>query len=157
MSHGKNPSKVLTGVQATNSRRNRKRTKKSQSGGARVSGLSRGDQSVAPTGRGKSAERHAVGARKSGGSRKRTAESKDRRAGDAERLFKKVPELRTTAEKRQFVGDQWEELGSVKKACEVMGISPSTYYYRPKVDEAVREKQDADLKEKIEAIQVENP
>src|SRR3989442_2798099 len=105
MSHGKNPSKVLTGVQAASSRGNRERTKKSQPGGARVSGVCRGDQSVAPTSRGRSAERHTVGTRKSAGSRNRAFESKDRRAGDAERLFTKVPELRTTAAKRQFVGD----------------------------------------------------
>ncbi len=38
----------------------------------------------------------------------------------------------------------------------MIGISPSTYYYRPKVDAALREKQDADLKDKIEVIQAED-
>lgn len=36
-----------------------------------------------------------------------------------------------------------------------MGISTSTYYYRPKVSRAERDKRDADLRDKIEHVQIE--
>lgn len=39
----------------------------------------------------------------------------------------------------------------------MIGLSASTYYYRPKVSELERERRDADLKEQIEAIQLEHP
>jgi len=39
----------------------------------------------------------------------------------------------------------------------MMGVSPSTYYYRPKVDRAERERREAELREGIEALQVEFP
>ena len=36
-----------------------------------------------------------------------------------------------------------------------MGISTSTYYYRPKISRAERDKRDADLRDKIEHVQIE--
>ncbi len=37
----------------------------------------------------------------------------------------------------------------------MMGLSKSTYYYRPKVSRAERDKRDADLRDKIEYLQAE--
>jgi putative transposase len=39
----------------------------------------------------------------------------------------------------------------------VIGISPSTFYYKPKVSREEREKQDADLRDKVELVQTEHP
>src|SRR5690606_29735909 len=39
----------------------------------------------------------------------------------------------------------------------MIGLSPSTYYYNPKVSREERERQDADLRGKIEDIQAEIP
>lgn len=39
----------------------------------------------------------------------------------------------------------------------MMNLSPSTYYYRPKVSRAEREARDADLRDRIEAVQAEFP
>lgn len=38
-----------------------------------------------------------------------------------------------------------------------MGLSQSTYHYRPKVDRAQRERRDAELRDQIEAIHMEFP
>ncbi len=37
----------------------------------------------------------------------------------------------------------------------MMGLSKSTYYYRPKVSRAERDRRDADLRDKIEYLQAE--
>ncbi len=39
----------------------------------------------------------------------------------------------------------------------MIGLSPSTYYYKPKVSRAERDKKDADLRDKIEKIQAQFP
>jgi len=43
------------------------------------------------------------------------------------------------------------------KACEMMGLSMSSYYYEPKVSKAEKEEQDADLRGKIEQVRVTHP
>src|SRR5688572_13380453 len=50
--------------------------------------------------------------------------------GAGERLFKKVRGLRTTCEKRRFLDRHYQELGSVKKACQIAGLARSSYYYQ---------------------------
>jgi putative transposase len=39
----------------------------------------------------------------------------------------------------------------------MIGLSPSTFYYQPKVSREEREKQDVDLRDKIELVQTEHP
>lgn len=39
----------------------------------------------------------------------------------------------------------------------MMGLSPSTFYYRPTVAREDREKQDADLRDRVERVQTEHP
>ena len=48
-------------------------------------------------------------------------------------------------------------MGSVKGACEMIGISPSTYYYNPKGDRLEKSKQDSDIKAAIEKIREDLP
>ena len=39
----------------------------------------------------------------------------------------------------------------------MMGLSPSTFYYRPTVERAERERQDVDLRDRVERVQTEHP
>jgi putative transposase len=39
----------------------------------------------------------------------------------------------------------------------MIGLSPSTFYYQPKISREEREKQDADLRDKVELVQTEHP
>ncbi|HWU44596.1 MAG TPA: IS3 family transposase, partial [Bdellovibrio sp.] len=48
-------------------------------------------------------------------------------------------------------------MGSVKKACEMIGISTSTYYYKPKRSRLERAKEDLDIKAAIEKIRKDLP
>lgn len=79
------------------------------------------------------------------------------RADDAGGSFKKTGGLRTAQEKRAYIRNHLEEFGSVRRGCEVTGLSVSGYYYRPKMDPAERERKDADLRDRIEKIQAEFP
>jgi len=50
------------------------------------------------------------------------------------------------------------ELGlSVKDGCKMIGLSPSSYYYTPKVARVERDQRDAELRDRIEHIQGEFP
>jgi transposase InsO family protein len=65
--------------------------------------------------------------------------------------------MEATPEKRRFVGDHREQLGSVSEACRAVGLAVSSYYYKAKDDPEVKAQTDADLRDKIEAIQAELP
>jgi hypothetical protein len=54
----------------------------------------------------------------------------NRRSRDADRSFKKIPRGTGTEEKRRFIRDHAKKLGSVSKGCKVVGMPPSTYYYK---------------------------
>lgn len=90
------------------------------------------------------------------GKGKRAAPGQGRRAHDANRHSKKNRSLEKAAEKRKFVDNHVGEFGSVAAACRAVGLAPSSYYYREakKVDRA---KLDADIRDRIEAIQAEFP
>ncbi|MDX2244320.1 MAG: IS3 family transposase [Leptolyngbyaceae cyanobacterium bins.302] len=49
------------------------------------------------------------------------------------------------------------DVGGIRAACEMTGLSPSTFYYKPTIDRIEREKQDADLRDKIEEIHSDLP
>ncbi len=74
-----------------------------------------------------------------------------------DRPFKKIPRDASTPEKRRFIGNYWKEFGSVSKACQRVGLSQSSYYYQPKVDPLDRARRDAELRDRIEAIQAQFP
>lgn len=76
---------------------------------------------------------------------------------DADRYFKKIRRDGTTEEKRRAVSDNREQFGSVSKACEALGISQSSYYYKSKIDPKVRAQRDSDLRGLIEQIQSQFP
>lgn len=64
--------------------------------------------------------------------------------------------METAAEKRQFIDRHVKELGGVKAAARAVGISLSTYYYKPKTDKQVaRDARDAEIRDLIERVQAE--
>jgi transposase InsO family protein len=64
----------------------------------------------------------------------------------------------SAAEKRRYVGDHLEELGSVSKACKVARLPPSSYYYKPDSKRArQREAEDEKLRGQIDDIHSEFP
>ena len=72
--------------------------------------------------------------------------------------LKKTASLGSTAEKRQYVRDHLEQLGSVSKACQVTGLAPSSYYYKPdRSDRQRREAEDEKLRLQIDDIHAEFP
>ncbi|TVQ80943.1 MAG: IS3 family transposase [Bradymonadales bacterium] len=48
-------------------------------------------------------------------------------------------------------------VGSKQRACQMIGLSSSSYYYKPKVPREIREKSDADLRDAIERVRVDFP
>lgn len=85
------------------------------------------------------------------------ASCKDWSDGSGDRSFKKIPRDASTAEKRRFIRNHGKEFGSVSKACKRVGLSPSSYYYQPKIDPIVRASKDSDLRDRIEKIQAQFP
>jgi transposase InsO family protein len=66
--------------------------------------------------------------------------------------------LGSAEEKRRYIRDHRQELGSISKACQVAGLAPSSFYYNP--DARHRRQFEADdekLREKIERIHEEFP
>lgn len=91
------------------------------------------------------------------GTRDRKTSRQDWADGSRDRPFKKIPRDASTAEKRRFIGCHWKEFGSVSKACKQVGISLSSYYYKPKVEPSERAHRDAELRDRIEQIQSQFP
>ena len=158
--NGKNPSKVRTRIQTPNGRTGRDRASNDGPGRTRVSNLAKPDRTVAKTvsQQRQRSGRPAVPTGAPIGSREREAEGEDRRPGHANRTPKKTASLGSTAEKRQYVRDHLEQLGSVSKACQVTGLAPSSYYYKPdRSDRQRREAEDEKLRLQIDDIHAEFP
>ncbi|MCK5139476.1 MAG: IS3 family transposase, partial [Thermodesulfovibrionia bacterium] len=61
----------------------------------------------------------------------------------------------TTKEKREFIADHWQEFGGVKRGCKMLNMARSSYYYKEGNDFR-KQKEDADLRDRIEKIVVEH-
>src|SRR5207302_321308 len=82
----------------------------------------------------------------------------DRRSGHADGPYKKIANLGSAEEKRRYIRDHRQELGSISKACQVAGFAPSSYYYKPNQKRRrQREANDEQLRQQIEGIQEELP
>lgn len=90
------------------------------------------------------------------GTRKREAQGKDWRAYNDSRLAKKNGKLEKTADKREAARNYAKEFGSVSAACIAVGISKSSYYYRPQKQINTAEKE-ANVRDLIEQAQAEFP
>jgi len=92
------------------------------------------------------------------GSRERKAQGQGGRARHADGPFKKIASLGSAAEKRGYIDNHREELGSISKACQVAGLPSSTFYYKPdKQHRKRRDDQDEKLRQLIERIHEELP
>jgi putative transposase len=66
--------------------------------------------------------------------------------------------LDSAAEKRRYIRDHRKELGSISKACQIVGFASSSYYYKPDPDHRHREHlADERLRQQIESIQAQFP
>lgn len=71
---------------------------------------------------------------------------------------KKNGRMETAAEKRRFARNQLKKFGTVSEACRAVGLAPSSYYYQPKEKRRIKqEKEEADIRDLIEEVQVEFP
>ena len=156
--NGKDSSKIRSRVQTSTHRRDRSRPYDHIPGRTRSSAVKKSGRALA----------HAVSQQRSGrssvatgtpvGSREREAQVQDWRSGDADGPFKKIASLGSAAEKRRYIGDHREELGSISKACQVTGLPSSTFYYKPdKQHRKRRDDQDEKLRQQIEPIHEEFP
>lgn len=105
--------------------------------------------------RGKLGQAHSQGEGASSGDRETQGEGG--RASNDDRLVKKNSRRLTTSEKRKWVRDHGKEFGTISEACKVVGLSASSYYYKPKIDPVERARRDADLRGLIEEIQSKFP
>jgi len=156
--NGKNPPKVRSRFQKASDRTNRSRRADL---GAGCTGLSAGAQCVGTLANSVSKQPVDPGSHGTGmsaGSRKREAQIQDWGSGDAGGVFKKTASLGSAAEKRRYIGDHREELGSVSKACKVTRLSPSSYYYKSNGRRAQkRDAEDEKLRRQIDDIHSEFP
>jgi putative transposase len=92
------------------------------------------------------------------GGREQKAQVQDCRSGDGDGPYKKTASLGSAEEKRRYIRDHIEELGSVSKACQVSGLAPSSFYYKSNAKHRRRRvDQDNKLRLQIERIQEEFP
>src|SRR5215467_447756 len=154
--NGKNPSQIRSRFQTASDRPDRSRPVEFGAGGA---GLSDRPQRAGTLARAVSPERpggSSIEPRAGTGSRERETAGQDRRSGDADGPFKKIADLGSTAEKRRYIRDHRQELGSVSQACQVTGLAASSFYYKPNPQHRRRrEKQDEKLRQQIEQIHEE--
>jgi putative transposase len=87
----------------------------------------------------------------------REASRKDWSDGGADRFVKKNSKDFSGQEKRRWVSDHSAQFGTVSKACKAIGLSPSSFYYKLKIDPNERLKRDSDLRDLIEEIQSKFP
>ncbi len=156
--NGKDSSKVRSRIQASTDRANRGRGAVRRSGRTRPAAIAKPGGAMAQS---ISKQRSGGSSIKPGtpvGSREREAQGQDRRSGHADRAYKKTASLGSAAEKRRYIRDHRQELGSVSKACQVSKLAPSTYYYKPDPKHAKkRDDDDEKLRQQIERIHEEFP
>src|SRR5262245_302133 len=156
--NGKDSSEVRSRFQTPTRRANRSRPTEHGAGRARLSTRAQRAGTVASSVSEHHVDRFSIGSGTAVGSREPEAKGQDWRPGDANGPFKKIADLGSTAEKRRYIRDHREELGSVSKTCQVTGLASSSYYYNPDQQYQRRcETEDEDLRHQIEQIHEEFP
>src|SRR6059036_594692 len=156
--NGKNPSKVRNRIQTSSDRTDRSRPDHRRPGGARSSDIQKRHRTMARSLPQQRPGRSTIQPRTPIGSRERKAQGQGGRARHADGPFKKIASLGSAAEKRGYIDNHREELGSISKACQVAGLPPSTFYYQPdKQHRKRRDGEDEQLRQHIERIQAEFP
>jgi putative transposase len=156
--NGKDSSKVRSRIQTSIDRADRSRPSDHRTGRTRSSTIEKPRRALAHSVSEQCADRSSVASGTPVGSRERKTEGQGWRSGDANGPFKKIASLGSATEKRRYIRDHCEELGSVSKACKVTGLPSSTFYYKP--DKPHRKRRDDDdekLRQQIERIHEEFP
>ena len=154
----KNPSKVRSRIQTPTGRRDRGWRVDRPRGRARASTVAKSDRVLAQAIPQQRAGRSSIEAGTPIRSREREAQGQDWRSGHADGTHKKIASLGSAEEKRRYIRNHRQELGSISKACQVTGLAPSSYYYKPNLAHRRRgEAADEKLREKIERIHDELP
>jgi putative transposase len=156
--NGKDSSKVRSRFQTPTRRANRSGGVEHGAGRARLSTRAQRAGTLARSVSEQQFDRSSIGSGTTARSREPEAEGQDRRPGDADGPFKKMADLGSTAEKRRYLRDYRDELGSVSKACQVTGLASSTFYYKPDPHHRKRrDDEDEELRQQIERIHEEFP
>jgi putative transposase len=151
-------SSVRNGLQNSVGRADPERSAERRPGGTRTSNLQKSDRSVV-----RSVSRQGLGREtfKPGTStrgREQKAQGQDWRSGHGDGPHKKIASLGSAEEKRRYIRDHLEELGSVSKACQVSGLAPSSFYYKSSPQyQRRRVEEDEKLRQQIERILEEFP
>ncbi len=157
--HGKTKlSSVRSSLQKSVGRADPERTAERRPGGTRTSNLQKSDRSVVRSVSGQGPGRETLQPGTSTGGREQEAQGQGCRSGFGDGPHKKIASLGSTEEKRRYIRDHLEELGSVSKACQVSGLASSSFYYKssPKYQRR-RVDEDEKLRQQIERIQEEFP
>src|SRR3989441_11707337 len=156
--NGKNPSKVRNRIQTSTDRPDRSRPDHHRAGRARSSDIQKRHRTMAHSLPQQRPGRSTIQPRTPIGSRERKAPSQGGRARHADGPFKKIASLGSAAEKRGYIDNHREELGSISKACQVAGRPSSTFYYYP--HKPHRQRRDAEAehqRHRIERVHEEFP
>src|SRR2546425_7543998 len=129
--NGKNSSKVRNRIQTSTDRRDRRRPDHHRAGRARSSDIPKRHRTMARSLPQQRPGRSSIQPGTPTGSRERKAPSQGGRARHADGSFKKIASLGSAAEKRRYIDNHREELGSTSKACQVTGLPASTFYSKP--------------------------
>ena len=151
-------SSARNSLQKSVGRADLERSAEPQPGGTRTSYLQESDRSVvrSVSRQGPGRETLKPGTPTGGGEQK--AQGQDWRSGDGDGPRKKTASLGSAEEKRRYIRDHREELGSVSKACQVSGLASSSFYYKssPK-HQRRRAAEDEKLRQQIDCILEEFP
>ena len=156
--NGKNSSKVRSRIQTSTDRADRGRLSDRGAGRTRSSTIEKSHRALAQSVSQQRSGRSSLNSGTPIGGRKRKAQGQDWRPGNADGTFKKTASLGSAEEKRRYIHHHREELGSVSKACQVAGLSSSTFYYKTdKQHRKRRDDGDEKLRQQIERIHEEFP
>src|SRR5262249_37291803 len=115
--NGKNPSKVRNRIQTSTDRTDRGRRNHGSGGGAQASTVAKPHRVLA----GSISHQRVGGSSIQAGTpvrgRERKAEGQDRRPVPADGAYKKIASLGSAEEKRRYIHNHRQELGSISKAC----------------------------------------
>src|SRR5262249_24551045 len=129
-----------------------------QPGVTRTSNLPKSDRTVARSISGQASGRKTLHPRTPTGGREQQAQGQNCRSRDGDGPHKKIASLGSAEEKRRYIRDHLEELGSVSKACQVSGLAPSSFYYKSNPKHRQRRvDEDEKLRQQIERTHEEFP
>ena len=151
-------SSVRPRLQKSVGRADPERSVKRWPGSTRISNLPESDRSVVRSVSRQGPGRETLQPGTPTGGREQKAQGQDCRSGFGDGPHKKIASLGSAEQKRRYIRDHLEELGSVSQACQVSGLAPSSFYYKSNLKyQRRRADEDEKLRQQIERIQEEFP